>query len=135
MLTAFFLEATFLGVMLFGWKRVPPWLHVTSAILVAFGTTVSGFWILSANSWMHTPAGHVIRDGIAYPVALVGNRLQPELPLSLRAHDDGAAYLTTSVVVLRSVPATCCWQLSDGRQNHDAHGARDGRHPGPHCSS
>src|SRR3954463_7123006 len=57
-LTAFFLEATFLGVMLFGWKRVPPWLHVTSAVLVAFGTMVSGFWILSANSWMHTPVGY-----------------------------------------------------------------------------
>src|SRR5882672_294462 len=67
-LAAFFLEATFLGVMLFGWKRVPPWLHVTAAILVAAGTAVSGFWILSANSWMHTPAGYVMRDGIAFPV-------------------------------------------------------------------
>src|SRR5690606_5943880 len=66
-LTAFFLEATFLGVMLFGWNRVPPWVHVTSAVLVAAGTALSGFWILSANSWMHTPAGHVVRDGIAYP--------------------------------------------------------------------
>ena len=49
-LTAFFLEATFLGVMLFGWKRVPPWLHVLSAIIVAVGTAMSAFWILSANS-------------------------------------------------------------------------------------
>src|SRR5919198_4458362 len=62
-LTAFFLEATFLGVLLFGWNRVPPWLHVTSAVLVALGTTMSGFWILSANSWMQTPAGHIVRDG------------------------------------------------------------------------
>src|SRR5262245_64029576 len=67
-LTAFFLEATFLGVMLFGWKRVPPWLHVMSAVLVAVGTAISAFWILSANSWMQTPAGHEVRDGIAYPV-------------------------------------------------------------------
>src|SRR3954464_14507592 len=57
-LTAFFLEATFLGVMLFGWRRVAPWLHVTSAVLVALGTAISGFWILAANSWMHTPAGY-----------------------------------------------------------------------------
>src|SRR5690242_1567995 len=61
-LTAFFLEATFLGVMLFGMNRVPDWLHITSSILVAFGTTVSAFWILALNSWMHTPAGHVL-DG------------------------------------------------------------------------
>src|SRR5512133_699177 len=62
-LTAFFLEATFLGVMLFGMNRVPDWMHVTSAILVALGTTVSAFWILALNSWMQTPAGHVFQDG------------------------------------------------------------------------
>src|SRR5258705_10937764 len=63
-LTAFFLEATFLGVMLFGMSRVPPWLHLTSTVLVAFGTTVSAFWILALNSWMQTPAGHVMQDGV-----------------------------------------------------------------------
>jgi cytochrome bd ubiquinol oxidase subunit I len=62
-LTAFFLEATFLGVMLFGMERVPDWLHVTASFLVAFGTTVSAFWILALNSWMQTPAGHVFADG------------------------------------------------------------------------
>jgi cytochrome bd ubiquinol oxidase subunit I len=67
-LVAFFLEATFLGVMLFGWNRVPPWLHTVSAITVAVGTTLSAFWILSANSWMQTPAGYEMRDGIAYPL-------------------------------------------------------------------
>ncbi len=67
-LMAFFLEATFLGVMLFGWQRVPPWLHVMAAICVAVGTAMSAFWILSANSWMQTPAGHEVRDGIAYPL-------------------------------------------------------------------
>ena len=56
-LTAFFLEATFLGVMLFGFRRVPGWLHTLATFLVAFGTTASAFWILVLNSWMHTPAG------------------------------------------------------------------------------
>src|SRR6185312_5118955 len=62
-LTAFFLEATFLGIMLFGMNRVPDWLHVLSTILVAVGTTVSAFWILALNSWMHTPAGAVLDHG------------------------------------------------------------------------
>ncbi|MGE5096508.1 MAG: cytochrome ubiquinol oxidase subunit I [Betaproteobacteria bacterium] len=62
-LTAFFLEATFLGIMLFGMNRVPGWLHITATILVALGTTVSAFWILALNSWMQTPAGHVFADG------------------------------------------------------------------------
>lgn len=56
-LTAFFLEATFLGIMLFGFRRVPNWLHTTATTLVAVGTTLSSFWILVLNSWMHTPAG------------------------------------------------------------------------------
>ena len=56
-LTAFFLEATFLGVMLFGMERVPDWVHITASVLVAVGTTVSAFWILALNSWMQTPAG------------------------------------------------------------------------------
>src|SRR5262252_3797052 len=54
-LSAFFLEATFLGVLLFGFNRVPPWLYVLSAAIVAVGTAISAFWILSANSWMQTP--------------------------------------------------------------------------------
>lgn len=56
-LTAFFLEATFLGIMLFGFRKVPGWLHTTATVLVAAGTTLSAFWILVLNSWMHTPAG------------------------------------------------------------------------------
>src|SRR3954465_14646095 len=62
-LTAFFLEATFLGVMLFGMNRVPDWLHIVASALVAFGTTLSAFWILALNSWMQTPTGHVFADG------------------------------------------------------------------------
>ncbi len=62
-LTAFFLEATFLGVMLFGMNRVPVWVHLMATVLVAAGTTLSAFWILALNSWMHTPAGHGVVDG------------------------------------------------------------------------
>ncbi|MEJ8571907.1 cytochrome ubiquinol oxidase subunit I [Microbaculum marinum] len=98
-LTAFFLEATFLGIMLFGWNRVPPWLHVTSAAVVAVGTMISAFWILSANSWMQYPVGHVVRDGIAYPEDWLQIVFSPTFPLRL-AHMLLAAYLTTSFVVL-----------------------------------
>src|SRR5262249_27495642 len=62
-LTAFFLEATFRGGMLFGMNRVPDWAHITATALVAFGTTVSAFWILALNSWMQTPTGHVMDGG------------------------------------------------------------------------
>jgi cytochrome d ubiquinol oxidase subunit I len=98
-LTAFFLEASFLGIMLFGWNRVPPALHVTAAVLVAIGTSLSAFWILAANSWMHTPAGHEIRDGIAYPVDWLAVIFNPSFPYRF-AHMFTAAYLTTSLVVL-----------------------------------
>lgn len=98
-LTAFFLEATFLGIMLFGWSRVPPNLHVLAAVLVAIGTSLSAFWILAANSWMQTPAGHEIRDGIAYPVDWIQIIFNPSFPYRF-AHMFTAAYLTTSLVVL-----------------------------------
>src|SRR5499426_1710467 len=98
-LMAFFLEATFLGVMLFGWKRVPPWLHVFSAIAVAGGTAISAFWILSANSWMQTPAGHEMRDGIAYPLDWLTVIFNPSFPYRF-AHMVTATYLTTAFVVL-----------------------------------
>ena len=98
-LTAFFLEATFLGVMLFGWNRVPPWLHVFSTIVVACGTALSAFWILSANSWMQTPAGHEIKDGIVHPVDWWAIVFNPSFPYRF-AHMLTAAYLTTCFVVL-----------------------------------
>jgi cytochrome d ubiquinol oxidase subunit I len=63
-LTAFFLEATFLGIMLFGMERVPGWVHVLSTFMVAFGTTLSAFWILALNSWMQTPTGHVTQGAV-----------------------------------------------------------------------
>jgi cytochrome d ubiquinol oxidase subunit I len=98
-IVAFFLEATFLGVLLFGWDRVPPWLHTLSAIAVAFGTLLSSFTILSANSWMQTPAGFEMRDGIAYPLDWLAIIFNPSFPYRL-AHMVTAAYLTTSFVVL-----------------------------------
>jgi cytochrome d ubiquinol oxidase subunit I len=98
-LTAFFLEATFLGVMLFGWKRVPPWLHAFSAVAVAFGTATSAFWILSANSWMQTPTGYEMVSGIAYPTDWLEVIFNPSFPYRL-THMLSAAYLTTSLVVL-----------------------------------
>ncbi len=98
-LTAFFLEATFLGIMLFGWNRVPPWLHFTACVAVAVGTLISSFWILSANSWMHYPTGHVMRDGIAYPEDWIQIIFSPTFPLRL-VHMVIAAYLTTAFVIL-----------------------------------
>ena len=98
-LTAFFLEASFLGIMLFGWNRVSPNLHITSAVLVAIGTSISAFWILAANSWMQTPAGHEMKDGIAYPVDWLQIIFNPSFPYRF-AHMFTACYLTTSLVVL-----------------------------------
>lgn len=98
-LTAFFLEATFLGVMLFGWSRVPAWAMAAAATAVAFGTALSAFWILAANSWMQFPVGHEVRDGIAYPVDWFRIVFNPTFPYRF-AHMVTAAYLTTSVVVM-----------------------------------
>ena len=98
-LTAFFLEATFLGILLFGEGRVPRWLHVMSAIFVAVGTATSAFWILAANSWMHTPVGHEMRDGIAHPVDWWTIVFNPSFPYRF-AHMLNAAYLTTAFCVL-----------------------------------
>ncbi|RAI41593.1 cytochrome ubiquinol oxidase subunit I [Rhodoplanes roseus] len=99
-LTAFFLEASFLGILLFGGGgRVPPLLHTLSAVIVAAGTATSAFWILSANSWMQTPAGHVMIDGVAHPQDWLAIIFNPSFPYRL-AHMVTAAYLTTAFVVL-----------------------------------
>jgi cytochrome d ubiquinol oxidase subunit I len=98
-LMAFFLEATFLGVLLFGFNRVPSWLYVMSAAIVALGTAMSAFWIISANSWMQTPAGFTMKDGIAYPTDWLAVIFNPSFPYRL-AHMLNAAYLTTGFVVL-----------------------------------
>jgi cytochrome d ubiquinol oxidase subunit I len=96
-LTAFFLEASFLSVLLFGGERVPRWLHVFSALMVAFGTTLSAFWILSANSWMQTPAGYTLIDGIAYPADWFAIIFNPSFPYRL-AHMLNASLLTGGFV-------------------------------------
>lgn len=82
-LTAFFLEATFLGIMLFGIHRVPPWVHTLATFVVAIGTSLSAFWILSLNSWMHTPTGFEMRDGVAYAVDWFAIVFNPSFPYRL----------------------------------------------------
>ena len=110
--------------MLFGWKRVPPWLHVLSAIIVAVGTAISAFWILSANSWMQTPAGHEVRDGIAFPVDWLAIIFNPSFPYRL-PHMLAAAYLTTSLVVLAvGARYLLAGKHADGSPHHAAYGHR-----------
>src|SRR5262249_10701459 len=79
-LTAFFLEAAFLGVLLFGRKLVPPWAHFVAALMIATGTLFSSFWILAANSWMQTPAGYEIVDGRFFPKDWVAIVFSPSFP-------------------------------------------------------
>src|SRR6266567_3144541 len=97
-LTAFFLEAGFLGVLLFGRKRVPPWLHAFAALMVAAGTLFSTFWILSANSWMQTPAGYTVVDGRFFPEDWFAVIFSPSFPYRL-VHTAVAFYITTALVV------------------------------------
>jgi cytochrome d ubiquinol oxidase subunit I len=98
-LTAFFLEASFLGIMLFGWKRVSPKMHFASTLIVAVGTLLSAFWILSANSWMQTPQGFRLDgDGLIYPTSWVEVIFNPSFPYRF-VHMVTAAYLTTAFVV------------------------------------
>jgi cytochrome d ubiquinol oxidase subunit I len=97
-LTAFFLEAAFLGIMLFGFRRVPGWLHTLATFLVAFGTTMSAFWILVLNSWMHTPAGFELRDGVAHATDWWAIVFNPSLPYRL-AHMLLASGLTVGFLI------------------------------------
>ncbi len=97
-LTAFFLEATFLGIMLFGFRRVPGWLHTTATVLVAFGTTMSAFWILVLNSWMHTPVGFEMRDGIVHATDWWAIVFSPSMPYRL-AHMLIASGLTVAFLL------------------------------------
>ncbi|MEQ8449993.1 MAG: cytochrome ubiquinol oxidase subunit I [Nitratireductor sp.] len=82
-LTAFFLEAVFLGVMLFGFRRVKPWMHTLATFLVALGTTASAFWILVLNSWMHTPVGFEMIDGQAHATDWFAIIFNPSMPYRL----------------------------------------------------
>ena len=79
-ITAFFLEAVFIGVMLFGFSRVPAWLHITATGMVALGTTMSAFWIIVLNSWMHTPQGFEMIDGVAHATNWAEIIFNPSMP-------------------------------------------------------
>jgi cytochrome d ubiquinol oxidase subunit I len=115
-LTAFFLEAGFLGVMLFGWERVGRGLHFFATAMVSLGTLISTFWILSSNSWMHTPQGFEIIDGRAVPVDWLAVVFNPSFPFRL-AHMAIAAFLSTAFFV----GASAAWHLLRG---HDTPAAR-----------
>lgn len=97
-LTAFFLEATFLGIMLFGFRRVPSWLHTLATVLVAGGTTLSAFWILALNSWMQTPTGFHMIDGQAHVTSWLEVIFNPSFPYRL-AHMLIASGLTAAFLV------------------------------------
>lgn len=97
-LTAFFLEAGFLGVMLFGWNKVGPGLHLLASLMVALGTLVSAAWILASNSWMQTPQGFEIVNGRFVPVDWLKVIFNPSFPYRL-AHMTVGAYLATALFV------------------------------------
>ncbi|WP_277252798.1 cytochrome ubiquinol oxidase subunit I [Neptunomonas phycophila] len=108
-LTAFFLEAGFLGVMLFGWNRVGPGLHFFSTIMVAVGTLISMTWILASNSWMQTPQGYEIVDGRVVPVDWIEIIFNPSFPYRL-VHMALAAFLATALFVA----ASGAWHMLKG---------------------
>jgi cytochrome d ubiquinol oxidase subunit I len=97
-LTAFFLEAVFLGIMLFGFRRVPNWLHTLATVLVAAGTTLSAFWIIVLNSWMHTPVGYEIVGGVAHATDWPAILMNPSMPYRL-VHMLLASGLTVSFLI------------------------------------
>ncbi len=100
-LTAFFLEAGFLGVMLFGWNRVGPGLHWFSTLMVALGTLISATWILSSNSWMQTPAGITVVNNQVIPVSWLEVIFNPSFPYRL-AHMVVGAFLATALFIAAS---------------------------------
>jgi cytochrome d ubiquinol oxidase subunit I len=116
-ITAFFLEAAFLGIMLFGWEKVGDRLHFFATCMVALGTLISAFWILSANSWMQTPDGFAIENGKAVPVDWFRVVFNPSFPLRY-AHMVMGCYLTTAF----AVAGMSAWMLL--RHPHDAPAAK-----------
>jgi cytochrome d ubiquinol oxidase subunit I len=113
-LTAFFLEAGFLGIMLFGRDRVGPGLHMFATAMVAFGTALSATWILSVNSWMHTPQGFIVgENGQFLPESWMEIIFNPSFPYRL-AHTLTAAYLTTAFII----GGVGAWHLLRGRKDN-----------------
>ena len=117
-LTAFFLEASFLGIMLFGRGRVSERVHLTATALVAFSTTMSAFWILSLNSWMHTPAGFEIVNGQFIPTDWLAVVFNPSLPYRL-THVLLASTLAASLLIA----GLSAWQLLKGSATRGTHKA------------
>jgi cytochrome d ubiquinol oxidase subunit I len=113
-LSAFFLEAGFLGVMLFGWTKVGPGLHFFATVMVAIGTLTSATWILASNSWMQTPQGFEIVGGRVVPVDWLKVIFNPSFPYRL-VHMTLAAYLATALFVA----ASGAWHLLRGRTSEE----------------
>jgi cytochrome bd ubiquinol oxidase subunit I len=113
-LTAFFLEATFLGIMLFGMNRVPAWLHIAASAMVALGTSLSAFWILALNSWMQTPAGHVMDGGQWIAGDWLAVIFNPSFPYRF-IHMMLASGLTASFVVAGLSAWRLLWERNDRR--------------------
>ena len=111
-LTAFFLEATFLGIMLFGFNKVSNRVHTTATVLVAFGTTMSAFWIIVLNSWMHTPTGFEMRDGVAHATSWFNIVFNPSMPYRLThmllASGLTAAFLIAGISAYRFLRGDKC---------------------------
>jgi hypothetical protein len=127
-LVAFFLEAGFLGILLFGRKRVPPWAHFLAAVMVAVGTLFSAFWILAANSWMQTPGGHELVDGRFMPASWLDVIFNASFPYRL-AHtvtgflpDDGVRRAGRNGVAPEASAQRCRVAGGDG---HDGDLHRD----------
>jgi cytochrome d ubiquinol oxidase subunit I len=113
--TAFYLEASFLGIVLFGRSRVPPWLYMVSTVMLALGTTLSAFWIMANNSWMQVPVGYVMKNGVATPTdwsqILFNSVLWVRFPHMLLA-----SYLTGTFCVA----ATGAWYVLRGQFDQEA---------------
>ena len=117
-LTAFFLEASFLGIMLFGRDRVSERVHLAATCMVALGTTMSAFWILSLNSWMQTPAGYEIIDGVFHVTSWFDVVFNPSFPYRL-GHKLLASALTASFLMA----GVSAWQILKGTTNAGTHKA------------
>ena len=111
-MTAFFLEAGFLGVMLFGWNKVGPRLHFFATCMVALGTLMSTFWILASNSWMQTPQGYIIENGVVVPTDWLAVIFNPSFPYRL-VHMTIAAFITSGLLVV----ATGAWHALKGKRD------------------
>lgn len=105
-LSAFFLEATFLGIMLYGMQRVPNWLHTLATLVVALGVTLSAFWIISLNSWMQSPRGVYMQDGVAHVHSWLEVIFNPTLPHTL-SHMLLACFITVGFLLA----GVASWQI------------------------